>query len=163
EGKLTRRQAAQALKEAYNQCMPFDEIVDHVLEYVPSTKLGQLLVTANIVPVTTMAKLEERTKDKGILGTTLGQQLTHYGFISVSWLTKESELLTLTRNSRVSIERAGEALRACCAAKLPANVALERVVGERMDSSNLARLGELLSLAKVVSDTELLTAAEIGA
>src|ERR1700685_1350005 len=67
EGKLTRRQASQALREAYNQCMPFDDIVDEVLDYTPATKLGQLLVAANIVSSTNMSKLEDRTKDAGVL------------------------------------------------------------------------------------------------
>jgi len=163
EGKLTRRQASQALREAYNQCMPFVQIVDEILDYTPITRLGQLLVSANIVPVTTIAKLEDRTKDTGILGPTLGQILTGYGLISVSLLTKAIELLTLIRNSRISIEQAAEALRACCAAKLPADEALERLTGIRIGENQLARLGQLLASANVTSEDDVLLAAEIGA
>lgn len=163
EGKLTRRQAAQALREAYNQCIPFDQIVDDIIDYSPSTRLGQLLVAANIVPITTVSKLEERTKDTGIFGPTLGQSLSSYGIISATLLRHAIELLTMIRNSRISIEQAAEALRACCAAKLPADVALRKVTGLAIEENQLARLGKLLSMADVATDDELLIAAEIGA
>jgi hypothetical protein len=163
EGKLTRRQATQALREAYHQCIPFEQALDEILEYFPATKLGLLLIKADIVSDTTLAKLEERTREGGILGNTLGQALTAHGIISAALLTKAIELLTLTRESRITLDQAAEALRACCAAKLPADVALRKVTGEPIRENQLARIGALLTAAEIASREDILLAAEISA
>ncbi len=158
EGKLTRRQATQALREAYNQCIPLEEIVDELLEYVPATRLGQLLASAQIVPITTLCKLEPRSGQH-----TLGQMLTTYGIISVTLLGHALDLLTLIRNSKISIAQAAEALRICCISSMPPEEALQRVVGENVFDKRQAKLGSLLIASGICNEGEILLAAEFGA
>jgi len=158
EGKLTRRQATLALREAYNQCIPLEEIVDELLDYVPATRLGQLLASAQIVPITTLCKLEPRAGQH-----TLGQMLTTYGIISVSLLSHALDLLTLIRNSKISIAQAAEALRICCISSMSPEDALQRVVGDRVFDRRLTKLGSLLTAAEICNDKDLLLAAEFGA
>ena len=159
EGKLTRRQATQALREAYNQCMPLEHVVDELLDYSPSTKLGELLVAAKILNISKLSKLELQARQSNL---TLGQILTRCGIISIALLSDAVQLLILMRSNQLSFTQAADALYACCSANLNIDAAIERIAGGTHCDLSQSRIGHLLQSASVITDEEQLLAAEMG-
>jgi hypothetical protein len=159
EGKLTKTQATQALRQAYHQCMPLGDVVDELRDYTPQTMLGELLLAAKVVSISKLARFEPQARENSL---TLGQVLTRYGIISISLLSDAVQLLVLVRSNQINFQQAAATIYAICCSQADLDTTVAALTGKKQAELDQSRIGKLLQAAGVINDEEQLLAAEMG-
>jgi len=154
-GELTFIDGCTLLKEATSECLPFEDVLGRF--NVTRGKLSQLLLKSQIVSEKLLVPLIKEAETSGL---TLGETLIEYQIITVDELKAAIETLTLVRGKCISEEVAALALRSMHSWKCTLTEALTHF--DVPLTLVTPRLGELLLTAGVLSEKQVLIAAEMG-
>lgn len=160
---LTVDLATLALKKVKETGLPLDLALKEVgwrSEYFDFTnKLGQLLVDSEIVSV---EMLDESLQTCFSTGLPLGRILVLKGVLNELLAYAALTAQVLVRDGKVTRDQAIDALKSASRRKLTLEESLEFHGYLRIQPSNTIRLGELLVLAELVTEIDLVSAVEKG-
>jgi tetratricopeptide (TPR) repeat protein len=121
--------------------------------------LGQLLVEAALIHE---EQLASALKHKEKVGLPLGRVLVLSGLVTESLLTAAINAQILMRDKKLKKKQAIEALREASRRSVPLESLLQAKGFYEMPSRSSPRLGELLTVSGLLSDSELISALESG-
>jgi hypothetical protein len=124
-----------------------------------ANKLGSLLLAGELI---TQGQLADALNTSQHLGLPLGRILVLKGTLSEDQVQAALEAQILMRDGRLVREDAVHALKAMRHCGWDIKETLEQLGFDVCPKRNVIRLGELVMLADLVSETDLLTAIEIG-
>lgn len=126
----------------------------------PTNRLGELLIVTELI---TEEQLADALAASQHLGLPLGRILVLKGIMSEMQVESALEAQVLLRDGRISRLQALEALRTMRMCGTNIRESLAKLGCEKaLQPTNTIRLGELVVMADVVSESDLLTALEIG-
>jgi hypothetical protein len=125
----------------------------------PAQGLGDLLLAAAVITPEQLADALNRGQH---LGLPLGRILVLKGILSQEQIESALEAQTLLRDEKISRTQALEALRTMRLSECDLTEALMQIGCDIESPVHKVRLGELFVMAELVSETDLLTALEIG-
>lgn len=141
----------------------FDEAIHKVgwkrPEASGSNKLGELLTTAGFV---SEAQLDDALIKSKSSGVPFGRILVLNGVMSESLLSSALNAQILVRDNKVTKEQAVRGLRAARQRQIAVELPLIESGYYRLPARHTIRLGELLVLAGLMTENELMYAIEIG-
>lgn len=156
QGEITKEMAVPIIVKAISECLPFFSIVQKYDE-TPRRKLAELLLAARIM---TESDLNTLIHQSEVNKLTLGRLLTLSDCLTAKQLRAALELLVLVRGKCISQEIAVRAFKYIFASHVTVLEALTQC-RVKMPAA-MPKVGELLCGAAVISETEVLNAAEIG-
>lgn len=163
DGLITMETAIQAAKLLTNKGMSLQEALSQVgwasSEEVKSNKLGELLLGASFV---SQDELEEALSRSFSTGVPFGRLLVLSGTLSEQLLAAALNAQILLRDGKISREQAVEGLKAARQRQVSIEIPLMDKGIYRLPEHQTIRLGELLSLAGLISESDLMYAVEIG-
>lgn len=130
-----------------------------VIEEVKINKLGQLLLSSNFV---TEEQLEEALAGSASTGLPFGRMLVLNGVINESQLAATLNAQILIRDDKITKDQAIDGLKQARRRQIAVEVPLMEKGFYRVQTRDAIRLGELLSLAGLISESQLLNAVELG-
>ena len=155
--------AKKAMDLATRSELSFDEALSRMgwqkLSKKDQTPLGELLVEGNFI---TSAQLEDAIKKSRKTGLPFGRMLVLDRVLSEGLLSAALNAQILIRDDKLSRAHALDALKEVAKRQIP----LEKTLGESgfycQQNKNFPRIGELLLLCGLISQTDLLNALETG-
>jgi hypothetical protein len=155
----------QALHESSDSKTPIMEVLTtfgHSKEYVIRNALGELLVEAGMM---TRQALTEAIRISTLSGMPLGKYLSVTGNISTPVLFEALNAQVEIRDRRISRDQAVQKVKETSIRRtaISQNVAgsSTTTTGSQVQKEEI-KLGELLCLAEVISETDVLSAIEVG-
>ncbi|MBX9666547.1 MAG: hypothetical protein K2X93_02965 [Candidatus Obscuribacterales bacterium] len=130
-----------------------------IIEEVKINKLGQLLLASNFV---TEEQLEEALTGSASTGLPFGRMLVLNGVINEAQLAATLNAQILIRDEKITKEQAIDGLKQARRRQIAVEVPLMEKGFYRVQARDAIRLGELLSLAGLISESQLLNAVELG-
>jgi tetratricopeptide (TPR) repeat protein len=155
-------QVAKAMDLSILNSVPFDEALTKTgwVDPGPSTsKLGELLVGAEL---TTEEQMEGALRQSITTGLPMGRLLVLSGVLSDSLLAAALTAQILVRDGKLTKEDAIVSLKAAKGRQVPIEVPLVEKGFYELPSRKGVRLGELLAASGLVSESEVLSAVEVG-
>lgn len=151
----------QALQEASGSRRPITEVLSeagHSKEYVIRNALGELLVDAGMC---TRSALTEAIRISTQAGMPLGKYLSITGVISTPVLFEALNVQVAMRDHKISRDQAIQRLKE---ASIRRTAIANSVVSQSHGSAqkNDLRFGELLCMAEIISEADVLSAVELG-
>jgi hypothetical protein len=128
-------------------------------ESIRTNKLGELLVSAGIVSAEQLSHGLIQSEQSGL---PLGRVLVHIGFISEQLLSAALSAQVLVRDKKVTREQAIAGLIACRERQIPIEQHLSDVGQLQLPSRPGVRLGQLLVMAGLLDEENLIGAIEMG-
>lgn len=163
DGLITMETAIQAAKLLTSRGISLQEALSQVgwasSEEVKSNKLGELLLGADFV---NQDELEEALSRSFSTGVPFGRLLVLSGTLSEQLLAAALNAQILLRDGKISREQAIEGLKAARQRQVSVEIPLMDKGFYRLPEHQTIRLGELLSLAGLISESDLMYAVEIG-
>jgi tetratricopeptide (TPR) repeat protein len=163
EGMIDLSMAQKAMAAARAKSITFEQCL-YSFGWTPpepdgSHPLGQLLVDAGLITVEQLAgALKHREK----VSQPLGRVLVLSGLITESLITAAINAQILMRDKKLKKRQAIEALKEASKRSVPLESLLQAKGFYEMPNRNSPRLGELLTVSGLISDTELIAALENG-
>lgn len=162
DGLITMDQVARAMDLSILNSVPFEEALGKTgwIDPGPGTsKLGELLVGAGL---TTEEQMEGALRQSITTGLPMGRLLVLSGVLSDSLLAAALTAQVLVRDGKLSKEDAISSLKAAKGRQVPIEVPLAEKGFYELPSRKGVRLGELLAASGLVSESEVLSAVEVG-
>ncbi|MBS1952854.1 MAG: hypothetical protein JST89_01575 [Cyanobacteria bacterium SZAS-4] len=156
QGEITKEMAVPVVIKAISECLPFFSIV-HKVEDVPRRKLAELLIDAKVLSEDELDSLTEQCQQNNLQ---LGRLLILTETLTTKELKAALELLVLVRGKCISRSIAIRAFKHIFASHITVLEALTHCDVEI--PAVMPKIGELLCEAGILSETEVLNAAEIG-
>jgi hypothetical protein len=160
---IDRMSAMRALMLVASRNITFDDAVAEVGTTVspdaPTNKLGDLLTCADVISHDQLADALNASQH---LGLPLGRILVLKNILSETEVQSALEAQMLLRDNRLTREQALEALRNMRYSSGSLIESLRGLGFEEATKRNVIRLGELVMLADLVTESDLLTALEMG-
>ncbi|MBC7997986.1 MAG: hypothetical protein IAF58_08595, partial [Leptolyngbya sp.] len=141
-----------ALEEAFRQ-LGYD-----VQQSQPTNKLGELLIESGLV---TRELLDQALQQSNTSGLPLGRILLLTGTVLEPLLSSALNAQVLVRDHKISREQAIQGLRSAKERQITLEQSLSEN-GLQLPLHNTIRLGELLIMAGIMSDTNLMDYVELG-
>ncbi|PWT99063.1 MAG: hypothetical protein C5B53_05870 [Candidatus Melainabacteria bacterium] len=159
--------AIKGLKAACRAGIPFSEAVrtqdPGATKSIPTNKLGELLLEANIIDGDQFGKALQRSLATGL---PLGRILVLNGAISETLLTTALEIQVRVRDDMLTRQEAIDYLKVTANQSLEEGISPERTLKIqallKAPRKTGIRLGELLVLARVLGETDVMNALELG-
>ncbi len=156
QGEITKEMAVPVVIKAISECLPFFSIVQKV-EDAPRRKLAELLMDSRAISEDALDSLVAQCEQNNLQ---LGRLLILTDSLTTKQLKAAIELLVLVRGKCISRKIAIRAFKHIWASNI---TVLEALTHCDVDMpAVMPKVGELLSEAGVLSETEVLNAAEIG-
>ncbi len=162
DGLIDLDTAYAALRIVKEEKKSFDSALKQlniVIEEVKINKLGQLLLASSFV---TEDQLEEALAGSASTGLPFGRMLVLNGVINESQLAATLNAQILIRDDKITKEQAIDGLKQARRRQIAVEVPLMEKGFYRVQTRDAIRLGELLSLAGLISESQLLNAVELG-
>lgn len=162
DGLIDLETAYKALRIVKEERKSFDNALKQlsvVIEEVKINKLGQLLLASNFV---TEEQLEEALAGSASTGLPFGRMLVLNGVINEAQLAATLNAQILIRDDKITKEQAVDGLKQARRRQIAVEVPLMEKGFYRVQARDAIRLGELLSLAGLISESQLLNAVELG-
>jgi hypothetical protein len=162
DGLIDLETAYAALRIVKEEKKSFDSALKQlniVIEEVKINKLGQLLLASSFV---TEDQLEEALAGSASTGLPFGRMLVLNGVINESQLAATLNAQILIRDDKITKEQAIDGLKQARRRQIAVEVPLMEKGFYRVQTRDAIRLGELLSLAGLISESQLLNAVELG-
>ncbi|MDZ4833066.1 MAG: hypothetical protein SGJ27_04625 [Candidatus Melainabacteria bacterium] len=162
DGLIDLDTAYGALKIVKDEKRSFENALKQlnvVVEEVKINKLGQLLLASSFV---TEEQLEEALAGSASTGLPFGRMLVLNGVINESQLAATLNAQILIRDDKITKEQAIDGLKQARRRQIAVEVPLMEKGFYRVQTRDAIRLGELLSLAGLISESQLLNAVELG-
>lgn len=162
DGLIDLETAYKALRIVKEERKSFDNALQQlsvVIEEVKINKLGQLLLASNFV---TEEQLEEALAGSASTGLPFGRMLVLNGVINEAQLAATLNAQILIRDDKITKEQAVDGLKQARRRQIAVEVPLMEKGFYRVQARDAIRLGELLSLAGLISESQLLNAVELG-
>lgn len=162
DGLIDLDTAYGALRIVKEEKKSFDNALKQlnvVVEEVKINKLGQLLLASNFV---TEEQLEEALTGSASTGLPFGRMLVLNGVINESQLAATLNAQILIRDDKITKDQAVDGLKQARRRQIAVEVPLMEKGFYRVQTRDAIRLGELLSLAGLISESQLLNAVELG-
>lgn len=156
QGEITKEMAVPIIKKAISECLPFFSIV-HKVEEPKRRKLAQLLLDADVMSEAPLNALISQAQQSKL---TLGRVLILSDTLTAKQLKNAIDLLVLVRGKCITQAVSARAFKYIWASHANLLDALGKCGVEIFDA--MPKIGELLCEASVLSETEALSAAEIG-
>jgi hypothetical protein len=156
QGEITKEMAVPVVKKAICECLPFFSIIQKVDE-TPLNKLAELLIESDVMsegPVNALITQSEQSN------LTFGRLLVLTETITSKQLKAAIDLLILVRGKCISHSVAVRAFKIIWSRHSTVLEALKRC--NVTLTTAMPKVGELLCEASILSETEVLSAAEIG-
>jgi tetratricopeptide (TPR) repeat protein len=159
--------AIRGLKAACRAGIPFAEAVrvqdPGATKSIPTNKLGELLLEANIIDGDQFGKALQRSLATGL---PLGRILVLNGAITETLLTTALEIQVRVRDEMLTRHEAIDYLKATSSQNLEEGISAEKSLKIqallKAPRKSGIRLGELLVLAGVLGETDVMNALELG-
>lgn len=150
-----------ALHEASQQKRPITEVLfsaGHSKEYIIRNALGELLVDAGML---TRQALSEAIRVSTTAGMPLGKYLSVTGVISTPVLFEALNVQVAMRDQKISRDQAIMRLKE---ASIRRTAISNSVVSQSLGGTQKTevRFGELLCMAEIISEADILSAVEVG-
>ncbi len=162
DGLIDLKTSYEALRKVSVEAISFREALQAMnvlVAEVEVNKLGDLLVAAQFV---SREQLEKALTDSTSSGLPFGRMLVINGVINESQLAATLNAQILIRDKKVTKEQAIEGLKQARRRQIAVEVPLMEKGFYKVQTRDSIRLGELLSLAGLITDAQLLNAVEIG-
>lgn len=162
DGLIDLDTAYKALRIVKDEKKSFDNALKQlnvIVEEVKINKLGQLLLSSNFC---TEEQLEEALAGSASTGLPFGRMLVLNGVINESQLAATLNAQILIRDDKITKDQAVEGLKQARRRQIAVEVPLMEKGFYRVQTRDAIRLGELLSLAGLISESQLLNAVELG-
>lgn len=162
DGLIDLDTAYKALRIVKDEKKSFDNALKQlnvIVEEVKINKLGQLLISSNFC---TEEQLEEALAGSASTGLPFGRMLVLNGVINESQLAATLNAQILIRDDKITKDQAVEGLKQARRRQIAVEVPLMEKGFYRVQTRDAIRLGELLSLAGLISESQLLNAVELG-
>lgn len=156
QGEITKEMAVPVVVRAISECLPFFSIVQKIEEH-PHSKLADLLVDSKVLDKRVIDDLALQARQNNL---TLGRMLILTETMTIKHLKGAIDLLALARGKCITRAVSIRAFKYVYSSNISV---LEALI--HCDSGMppaIPRVGELLCEAGIISETEVLTAAEIG-
>jgi tetratricopeptide (TPR) repeat protein len=163
EGMIDLDMAHKAMVQARAKSMPFEQSL-YAIGWSPPEQegahpLGQLLVEAGLIH---QDQLTSALKHKDKIGLPLGRVLVLNGLVTEGLITAAINAQILMRDKKLKKRQAIDALREASRRSVPLESLLQAKGFYEMPSRSSPRLGELLTMSGLLSDSELISALESG-
>ncbi|MBL8086059.1 MAG: hypothetical protein JNN26_25750 [Candidatus Obscuribacter sp.] len=160
DGLLNTENAVAALRTLYRENCTLDEALQKlgIQQGGPTNKLGELLIEAGLV---TKEQLEASLVQGQTSGLPLGRVLVVTGILTEQMLASVLNAQILIRDKRVDREQAISSLKAARDRQVPLEQTLAET-GIAMPNAETVRLGELLVMAKLLEEAQLMQIVEVG-
>ncbi len=152
----------QALHEASSDGTPVEETLQksgYARDYVVRNALGELLVSAGML---TRPQLTEAIRMSTQVGMTLGKYLSLTGAIATPVLFAALNAQVAVRDKKISRDQAILQLKEAAIKRTAISVSVVSQSHGNSQGRSDIRLGELLSLAQIISENDILSAVEMG-
>jgi hypothetical protein len=162
DGLIDLDTAYKALRIVKEEKKSFDNALKQlnvIVEEVKINKLGQLLLSSNFC---TEEQLEEALAGSASTGLPFGRMLVLNGVINEAQLAATLNAQILIRDDKITKDQAVEGLKQARRRQIAVEVPLMEKGFYRVQTRDAIRLGELLSLAGLISESQLLNAVELG-
>jgi hypothetical protein len=162
DGLIDLETAYKALRIVKDERKSFDNALKQlnvIIEEVKINKLGQLLLASNFV---TEEQLEEALAGSASTGLPFGRMLVLNGVINEAQLAATLNAQILIRDDKINKDQAVDGLKQARRRQIAVEVPLMEKGFYRVQTRDAIRLGELLSLAGLISESQLLNAVELG-
>ncbi len=162
DGLIDLETGYKALRIVKEERKSFDNALKQlniIIEEVKINKLGQLLLASNFV---TEEQLEEALTGSASTGLPFGRMLVLNGVINEAQLAATLNAQILIRDEKITKEQAIDGLKQARRRQIAVEVPLMEKGFYRVQARDAIRLGELLSLAGLISESQLLNAVELG-
>lgn len=162
DGLLDLKTAYKALRKVAKEGVLLDEALgslDVAIEDVKVNKLGELLIAANFV---SEEELKEALDGSSSTGLPFGRMLVLNGVLSETQLAATLNAQILVRDKKITKEQAVEGLKQARRRQIAIEVPLMEKGFYTVQTREVIRLGELLSLSGLVSESQILNAVETG-
>ncbi|MBK9143559.1 MAG: hypothetical protein IPM23_13740 [Candidatus Melainabacteria bacterium] len=162
DGLLDLKTAYKALRKVAKEGVILDEALgslDVAIEDVKVNKLGELLLAANFV---SEEELKEALDGSSSTGLPFGRMLVLNGVLSEAQLAATLNAQILVRDKKITKEQAVEGLKQARRRQIAVEVPLMEKGFYTVQTREVIRLGELLSLSGLVSESQILNAVETG-
>ena len=160
---LSEDMALQALKIVAEKEIVLEHALQHLglasKKTVTTAKLGELLLAAELVDGD---KLEEALRTSQETGLPLGRILVLTQLVSDELLSAALTAQVLIRDAKISKEQAVEGLKSARRRRVSLEQSLMEQGFYRPPSRPSVKLGDLLMLAQLISDSELMAALELS-
>lgn len=162
DGIIDLKTAYKGLQLVANDKKSFDSALtqlDVEIDEVKVNKLGQLLIASNFV---TEEQLELALADSASTGLPFGRMLVLNGVLTEAQLAATLNAQILVRDEKITIDQAVDGLKQARRRQIAVEVPLMEKGFYKVQPRDSIRLGELLSLAGLLSEQQLLNAVEQG-
>ncbi|MCA9801298.1 MAG: hypothetical protein KC777_04900 [Cyanobacteria bacterium HKST-UBA02] len=162
DGLLDLKTAYKALRKVAKEGVILDDALgslDVAIEDVKVNKLGELLIAANFV---SEEELKEALDGSSSTGLPFGRMLVLNGVLSETQLAATLNAQILVRDKKITKEQAVEGLKQARRRQIAIEVPLMEKGFYTVQTREVIRLGELLSLSGLVSESQILNAVETG-
>jgi|AGTN01.2.fsa_nt_gi hypothetical protein len=162
DGIIDLKTAYRGLQLVANDKKSFDSALtqlDVEIDDVKVNKLGQLLIASNFV---TEEQLELALADSASTGLPFGRMLVLNGVLTEAQLAATLNAQILVRDEKITIDQAVDGLKQARRRQIAVEVPLMEKGFYKVQPRDSIRLGELLSLAGLISEQQLLNAVELG-
>lgn len=162
DGILELETAYKALRKVAQKGLTLDVALKELeveLDEVKVNRLGDLLIDANFV---TEGQLEEALNGSSSTGLPFGRMLVLNGIITEFQLAATLNAQILVRDKKITKEQAIEGLKQARRRQIAVEVPLMEKGFYTVQSREILRLGELLTLSGLVSESQILSAVEVG-
>lgn len=162
DGIIELETAYKALRRVAQTGIVLDEALKQLqveVDDVKVNKLGELLVEANFVSEEQLAEALEGSTSTGL---PFGRMLVLNGVINESQLAETLNAQILVRDQKITKEQAIEGLKQARRRQIAVEVPLMEKGFYKVKPRESVRLGELLTLSGLVSESQILSAVELG-
>lgn len=162
DGIIDLKTAYRGLQLVARDKKSFDSALtqlDVEIDDVKVNKLGQLLIASNFV---TEEQLELALADSASTGLPFGRMLVLNGVLTEAQLAATLNAQILVRDEKITIDQAVDGLKQARRRQIAVEVPLMEKGFYKVQARDSIRLGELLSLAGLISEQQLLNAVELG-
>lgn len=162
DGIIELETAYKALRRVAQSGVVLDEALKQLkveVDDVKVNKLGELLVEANFVSEEQLAEALDGSTSTGL---PFGRMLVLNGVISESQLAETLNAQILVRDQKITKEQAIEGLKQARRRQIAVEVPLMEKGFYKVKPRESVRLGELLTLSGLVSESQILSAVELG-
>lgn len=162
DGIISLETSYKALKKVAQSGLTLDEALKQLkveVDDVKVNKLGELLVEANFVSEEQLNEALEGSADTGL---PFGRMLVLNGIINEAQLAATLNAQILVRDQKITKEQAIEGLKQARRRQIAVEVPLMEKGFYTVQPRESVRLGELLTLSGMVSESQILSAVELG-
>ena len=156
QGEITKEMAVPVLKKAITECLPFFSIIQKI-DDSPRRKLADLLIESDVMSEGPINALIAQSEQSNL---TLGRLLVLTETMTAKQLKAAIDILVLVRGKCISHAAAVRAFKIVWSSHATVLEALGKC--NVVLNTAMPKVGELLCEASILSETEVLSAAEIG-